>query len=180
MTSDWKVQYVEKVTSTNALRYDVELTHMRPAYNTSIGHVLLADQPEDALERLFAGGPLPKTTPRTVTDPERLRAVLAEARRRGYSESESSNVVGVHGVAAGIRRADGRVIAGIAVIAPSARFKTIRAEVVKAVKSAADEISIALLRIDETSTVALGQNPPSPIVAMSRSTVPETSAEARR
>lgn len=147
MTSDRKVQYVDKITSTHPVRYDVDLTRIGPAYNTSIGHVFLAELSDDELEAYFSSEPLQQVTPYTETDPIKLRNVLAQVRARGYAEAERSNVLHSAGVAAPIRGADGRVIAGIAVIAPADRFGVLRRKAVSAVKAAAEEISDGLARI---------------------------------
>ncbi len=147
MTSDWSVQYVDKIASTSAVRYDVDLSETRPAYNTSIGHVFLASRCEEHLERYLATQPLRKVTPYTVVDPEELRTAIRRVRERGYAEAERSNDIDSAGVAAGIVGSSGKVIAAISVVAPAGRFVQVRDAAVVAVTAAAAQISAALRQV---------------------------------
>ncbi len=159
MTSDWSVQYVDKITSANAVRYDVDLAHMRPAYNTSIGHVFLADHSDEEVAEYLADHPLRKVTPYTVTDPAKLLAAIGQVRERGYAEAERSNVVGSAGVAAGIRGTGGRVIAALAVVAPADRFTSVRELAIGGVVAAAEEISRGLQLNQAAPDGATGTRP---------------------
>ncbi|WP_330342084.1 IclR family transcriptional regulator domain-containing protein [Streptomyces sp. NBC_00557] len=47
-------------------------------------------------------------TPRTVTDPDRLRAELAQVRERGWAEVEEENEIGVRSIAAALPDAPDR------------------------------------------------------------------------
>ncbi|MFD5585750.1 IclR family transcriptional regulator [Streptomyces sp. NPDC127063] len=75
---------------------------------TSLGKALVAALPEPARERLLAG-PLPAVTARTTTDPDALRAELAEIRARGWAEVDEENEVGVRSVAAALPHPEDRV-----------------------------------------------------------------------
>lgn len=55
-----------------------------PWHATSLGKALVAALPEEEHERLLSGPPA--VTPRTITDPDRLRAELAHVRERGWAE----------------------------------------------------------------------------------------------
>lgn len=156
MTSDWSVQYIDKIASANAVRYDADLTTVRPAYNTSIGHVFLADQPDAVLRSYLATHPLKRETPYTVIDPDELVRVLARVRERGYAEADRSHAVDSAGVAAGIRGPDSRVIAAVSVVAPHQRFASIRAVAVAAVQAAAEGISAGLRRMDGSQLLGVG------------------------
>jgi DNA-binding IclR family transcriptional regulator len=142
-TTEMDIRYVAKVVSDHPLRYDVELTALRPAYCTSIGQVVLASLDPDALDRYLATHPLTRLTPRTVTDPKALRRILAKARSEGYVTIADSSVMGASGVAAPVH-VEGRVAGGLAVIAPDARFDANRARIVPAVVDAAAEIGRTL------------------------------------
>lgn len=144
MTPDWEIEYIAKAVSDHPLRYDVEISTLRPAYCVSIGHVLLADQPDDALDHYLATRELRRVTPHTETDPDALRARIAAVRASGYAPMANSNVVGAAGVAAAVRPASGRAVAGLSVIAPQFRFEPVRDQITAAVVSAAAEIGRAL------------------------------------
>lgn len=147
MTSERQIQYVAKVVSDHPLRYDVDLDVLRPAYCTSIGLVLLADQTDQALDRYLANHPLRKVTPFTVTDPDGIREMVANVRRQGFAPIADSNVLGTAGAAAAIRGSDGRAVAGLSVIAPSARFEPARATITAAVVGAAERVTHALVTL---------------------------------
>ncbi|WP_306192676.1 IclR family transcriptional regulator [Streptomyces sp. MK5] len=75
-----------------------------PWHATSLGKALAAALPEEEREQLLSG-PLPAVTPRTITDPGRLRAELALVRQRGWSEVDEENEIGVRSIAAALPRA---------------------------------------------------------------------------
>lgn len=163
MTSDWGIQYVAKVVSAQPLRYDVDLGTMRPAYCTSIGLIMLASRPEEAVAEYLGTHPIEKVTPHTITDPQTIRSAIEHVRRTGYASLADSNVLGTSGVAAPVRGASGQVIAGLAVIAPSSRFfrqedDESQGTAIRAVIDAAAEISDLLATYSESGpTVAREQ-----------------------
>ncbi|MEQ8708725.1 MAG: IclR family transcriptional regulator [Rhodospirillales bacterium] len=149
LTPNWQVQYVAKSVSSQPLRYDADLGVVRPAYSTSIGITILAGLDDNRIEAFFAATDLVAITEKTITDPNRLRAEIEIARRDGFVITSDSNVVGTSGVCAPIRNAAGQVIAGLAIIAPSARFTKLRGQggrenTVQAVLDTAAGISRAL------------------------------------
>lgn len=145
VTPSLDVQYADKVISDNPLRYDGDLSFTRPAYCTSIGWVILGGMSDAALDEYLASRELVAVTPKTVTDPSKIKRAVRESRTRGCATIADSHVLGASGAAAPIVRG-GRVIAGVAVIAPTERFNRQPDQIVHAVKSAAREISQALQR----------------------------------
>ena len=144
-TRSFDVQYVEKAVSESALRYDADLALTRPAYCTSIGWVLLAGLTPAQLDRYFDGRDLNQLTPKTITDEAVIRGAIDETRRRGYATISDSHVLGTSGVSAPVTR-QGRIVAGLALIAPSERF-SLQADLnVQATVVAAHELSQALDR----------------------------------
>ena len=81
---------------------------------TGVGLVLLAHAPVDVQERVLAG-PLPRYTPFTITDPARLRRVLADVRRTGVAVSDRQVTADAVSVAAPIA-ARGQVVAALSVV----------------------------------------------------------------
>lgn len=141
---DWQVRYVEKVVSENPLRYDIPLGTQRPAHSTSVGRVLLAEMPDDMLQRYLASERVAKVTPKTVTDPRKIMAAIERVRRDGCALISDSSVVGASGVAAPIRDPSGAVLASLCVIAPSARFAAAAESITRIVCDAAARIGAAL------------------------------------
>lgn len=144
-TRSFEVQYIEKVVSESALRYDVDLPAMRPAYCTSIGLVLLAGLTDAQLDRYFESHELKRITPRTVTKEAAIRTAVQEARSKGYATIADSHVLGTSGVSAPVTM-NGQVIAGLAVIAPTDRFARQPEANIRATVAAARELSQMLDR----------------------------------
>ncbi|MGJ0119443.1 IclR family transcriptional regulator domain-containing protein [Williamsia sp. MIQD14] len=103
-----EIVYVARVASSHRLmRVGITVGTRFPAWATSMGRVLLADRP---------GDPLPQTTltpltPRTVTDRDRLLAVLTETREQGWTLVDEELEVGLRSLAVPVRTADGVVAA---------------------------------------------------------------------
>ena len=92
---------------------------------TSTGKVFLAHLPDRVRDEIL-GGDLPRMTANTVTDPEQLRAQLADIRVRGWSTTDEELELGLNAVAAPIHGADGAVLAAICVSGPVFRLTTAR------------------------------------------------------
>jgi DNA-binding IclR family transcriptional regulator len=85
---------------------------------TSIGKVLLGSCSTAEIEAILAADGLPRYTPQTITSVERLLREVEAARRDGYATSREEHYAGVAGVAAPVRDATGRVLAGLGVPYP--------------------------------------------------------------
>lgn len=88
---------------------------------TSSGKSMLAYMPETFVEN-YLSTPLPKFTEYTITDPEQLRAELAQIRLRGYAVDNMENSIGLKCVGVPIIASDGEVIGAISISGPSLRF----------------------------------------------------------
>ncbi|MBI1171549.1 helix-turn-helix domain-containing protein [bacterium] len=83
-----------------------------PAFCTSMGRVLLAALPEaEARQRLKP--PLRPMTPRTVTDPEALMAILAETRVQGWCLNDQEVEIGLRSIAVPVISARGVTVAAL-------------------------------------------------------------------
>lgn len=85
-----------------------------PAHASAMGRTLLASLSPAELDRYLAGNQFTKITSRTVTDPKRLRALILEAAKNGYSEVDGELEIGLRALAAPILDRQGRAIAAIA------------------------------------------------------------------
>jgi len=142
-TPSLEVRYVAKVVSANPLRYDVELESLRPAHSTSIGQILLAGLSADALDSYFRTHDLPRGSARPAVSERTVRRALSAARAQGYVTIADSHVLGTSGAAAPVS-IDGRIVGGLAIIAPTARFDAARARIVPYVIAAARDIGRAI------------------------------------
>jgi DNA-binding IclR family transcriptional regulator len=80
--------------------------------------VLLAHAPVEVQDAVLAG-PLPAMTDATITDPRRLRRVLADVRKLGFAFCPGHIRPEATGVAVPIRSADGTVVAALSVVVPN-------------------------------------------------------------
>jgi DNA-binding IclR family transcriptional regulator len=97
----------------------LEVGAVLPWHACALGKVLVAYRPEADRAQLLAGA-LPMLTGGTVTDPERLKAELHDARRNGYAVEDGEAAIGDAGVAAPVFDSDG-VVGAIGVVGPVER-----------------------------------------------------------
>lgn len=83
--------------------------------------VLLAYAPNEVQDEILAG-PLTAYTPNTLTDPEKLRELLAHIRRQGYHLAKEDVDLGAYSVATPIRDHSANVIAALSVAGPRSRL----------------------------------------------------------
>lgn len=91
-----------------------------PLHASASGKALLMQLPDDWIDEWLASSPLPSYTPRTITDPDRLRAEIREARRRGYASQAEEYYLGTCSVAAPVERLPGADPASIVLSSPTA------------------------------------------------------------
>jgi DNA-binding IclR family transcriptional regulator len=85
-----------------------------PIHAGAAGKLLLAHLPPEDLDPWLAE-PLLAFTPRTITEPKRLRAELARIRRQGWAQDRGENGPSIQAFAAPVLARDGRVIAALSV-----------------------------------------------------------------
>ena len=112
--------YVSKVESPQSIRVQTRIGQLNPAYCTATGRVLLAFH-EDVAERVLAAK-LAARTPKTVTDPRRIRAALDDVRAKGYAVTRGENHPELAGIAAPVRDHTGGVIAACGLGIPAFRM----------------------------------------------------------
>jgi DNA-binding IclR family transcriptional regulator len=135
--------YVETISGPHALRVRSRRAGRLPLHATGVGKVLLAHAPEQVVRDVVAAG-LPRYTPHTVVDPDRLHRVLADVRRNGIAYAREEMSPGSLSVAAPVTDADGEVTAALAVVLRSGRRDLGRLGV--AVRTAAVSTSRSLRR----------------------------------
>lgn len=83
------------------------------AYCTGIGKVLLAGLDRTAQDRYLAGGPFPRLTESTLTEPADLRAAIDAIAARGYAVDDAEMAEGLHCIAVPLHDPRGRTFAAI-------------------------------------------------------------------
>ncbi|MEU0403195.1 IclR family transcriptional regulator [Streptomyces sp. NPDC006197] len=122
LLEDTDVIYIAKVDSTHAVRMVSAAGRRLPAHCTAVGKMLLAMLPEDELDERLEGRELVAMTPRSLTDPDALRAALAEIRILGVAVEQQESNPDVSCVAAPVRDRSGRVVAALSVSVPVHRW----------------------------------------------------------
>ncbi|WP_055490639.1 IclR family transcriptional regulator C-terminal domain-containing protein [Streptomyces sp. TP-A0356] len=134
------VQYTARVAPNRIMSVNITPGTRLPAYVTSPGRVMLADLAEPPPPGI---APL---TPRTVTDPAELRAVLDRVRREGYALVDGELEEGLRSIAVPVREHGGRVVAAVNVAMHSSRRTTEEcvSEVLPELRTAATRIEADL------------------------------------
>ena len=134
------VMYLTVIESDHALRRVAgDMTEGDPVLTTALGRAIASQLPTEAIDRLLRSAPVPKRTPRTVTEPRKLRTILARAKRDGYVIERDQTDVGVTCFGAPIFRG-GTVVAAISISAPSARANGSESAWIQAVRNAAHAV----------------------------------------
>lgn len=106
--------YVARVPVRRIMSINVTVGTRVPAHATSMGRVLLAWAGPERITRFLEEADLRARTSSTVTDPARLRLVLAEVRDRGWAIVDGELEEGLISAAAPVRDRTGRVVAALA------------------------------------------------------------------
>ncbi len=155
------VVYVHKVEPPQAIRLYTEVGAHHPAYCAATGKVLLAYLSDERLRRALAAQPLRRHTPRTIADPDALRAHLAQVRAQGYALDDEEYREGVRGVAAPVRDHRGQVVAAVNAGGPTSRLTDAAIQaLVPHVEQAGAEISRRLGYLSPVATAGPGMVAP--------------------
>ncbi|WP_405867356.1 MULTISPECIES: IclR family transcriptional regulator [unclassified Streptomyces] len=138
---DGEVVYIEWLSGRSAVGVHIRVGARWPLHATGVGLALLAHCGA-AFQEQYCAGPLASFTPYTVTEPERLRRVLADVRRTGVAVSSRQVTDDALSVAAPVRGPGGAVVAAVSVVVPQVEAQV--PVLVPAVRLAALGISRAL------------------------------------
>ncbi len=117
-----KVVYLEVVPSEYALRLNERPGASVWAHASAMGKCILADAPLDVVAGILDHRKLPALTPHTITDAEEFRHELRRVKERGYAFDREETTLLATCVAAPIRDAQGRAVAGMSISGPCSRF----------------------------------------------------------
>ena len=136
-----EVVYIEWISGRSSVGVHIRVGARWPLHATGVGLALLAHG-EPAFQDAYCDRPLASFTPHTITDPSRLRRVLAEVRRTGVAVSSRQVTDDALSVAAPVRGPGGTVAAAVSVVVPERDAQV--AALIPAVRLAARGISRAL------------------------------------
>lgn len=143
------IVYVVRVPSLRPLSLSLTIGSRLPAYATSMGLVLLSGLTPAELDSYLEDVVLEKLSPNTITDKDKLRSVISEARTNGFAISNGGRELGVLSVAAPIVDRKGHVIAALNVSTNAARITMddLRERILPRVMATANVISDELAYI---------------------------------
>jgi DNA-binding IclR family transcriptional regulator len=113
-----EVLFLERLSAPGAVVNYTRIAGRLAPHASSSGIVLLAHASREQQERVLAGR-LERFTPHTVTDPARLRTLLAEVRRTGAAVLPGHIHEEAAGVAVPVRDRTDAVVAALSVIVPN-------------------------------------------------------------
>lgn len=120
------VAYIHKYDSTYNLSMHSTLGKRNPLHSTSLGKALLAWRDAEEVAERIGRMDLRRLAPRTITDPDQLRAQLDQIRLQGYAEEIEESEAGVRCMAAPILDHAGKSIAAVSIAFPLVRFDEAR------------------------------------------------------
>lgn len=112
--------YIERLAGHSSVGVRTQVGAHWPLHATGVGLALLAHAPAD-FQNDYLGSELAAFTPFTVTDPARLRRMLAEVRRTGVAVSDRQITDDALSVASPVRGQDGSVVAAVSVVVHASR-----------------------------------------------------------
>ncbi|MEK4149577.1 IclR family transcriptional regulator [Robertmurraya sp. FSL W8-0741] len=135
-----EIIYLYKQEGTNAIGTTAKLGSRRPAYCTGLGRVILAHLPSKEVERNLKGN-LKKYTSKTMTDPQEIKELLNEVRRKGYAQDNEEIEEGLTCFAAPIFDHLGNVIAAVSIAGPTQRMEINKESNISNLLQSAEKIS---------------------------------------
>ncbi|MEK4010265.1 IclR family transcriptional regulator [Peribacillus sp. FSL M8-0224] len=134
--------YIERLDTKQRVRLNTAIGRRTPLYAGACSRVILAFQPQYEREQYLEQIELKSIASGTITDKERLRILLEESQKTGYTVSHSELENYISAVAAPIFNDKGYIIAGISVTGLEVGYRNeLLPPLVEKVKSAALEIS---------------------------------------
>ncbi|RDI34264.1 IclR family transcriptional regulator [Lentzea flaviverrucosa] len=110
-----EVVFVERIASSDAVPVLTRVGDRFALTVTGVGLVLLAHAPVEVQEEVL-NAPVARYTAKTVTDPARLRRMLADVRSNGFSISDRQVTMDALSVGAPIRDRQGEVVAAVSLV----------------------------------------------------------------
>jgi IclR family pca regulon transcriptional regulator len=140
------VVYVARVPARRIMSINLVVGSKLPAHATSMGKILLASLPSEALQAYLAAKPLKPLTKRTIVDESKLRTTLDAIRRQGWAFSDQESEIGVRTVAAPLYDHTNQVQAAINVSGHASRvsMSELRRVYLPQLLECAGQISLAL------------------------------------
>jgi IclR family transcriptional regulator, KDG regulon repressor len=109
---------IAKTSGSGAFQLTNRVGVTRPAHGTALGKVLLAALTEGQLDRFLANHEVAALTPKTITDPARLRQEIREVARTGVAYDDGEFNAEVRCVAVPVHDFTGQVVGALGISGP--------------------------------------------------------------
>ncbi len=133
--------YLDKVESSNPVRYTVMVGERRELHCTALGKMLLAHFPPARLKAYLAASRRERFTDTTITRAADLARELARIREEGIARTRGERVASASAAACPIVGRDGAVVAALVIAGPSERIQAHAARNENALRHAAADCS---------------------------------------
>jgi DNA-binding IclR family transcriptional regulator len=110
---DTSIIYAIRQLSKREYYYSSLIGRRIPIYCSSGGRMMLAHLPKDEMNDILKRCTMKAITPKTIWEPAKVRAKIAEAREKGYALTVEETVIGEQVVAGAILDAGGRPLAAV-------------------------------------------------------------------
>lgn len=118
-----EIVYVQKVESdVSSMRMFSRIGMRRPMYCTGMGKAILAELPEEEVDRIWNASDIQAYTEHTITSLARLKEALKAVRRWGCAVDNQENELGVRCIAATIHDYTGGICGALSISAPLLRM----------------------------------------------------------
>ncbi|ACC72899.1 IclR family transcriptional regulator [Paraburkholderia phymatum] len=108
-----EIVYVLRVPTHKIMTINLSIGSRLPAYCTSMGRVLLSALDEATLDATLDASRITAHTPRTITDKDELKKVIAQVRTQGWAVVDQELEGGLISLSAPIRNRRGQIIAAM-------------------------------------------------------------------
>jgi DNA-binding IclR family transcriptional regulator len=133
--------YIDKIESSNPIRYAVNVGERRELYCTALGKMLLAWFEPAQQQQYLAKTKFQRFTPTTITSGAKLRAELERIRTEGIARTEEERIQYADALAAPIFTRGGKFVAALLIAGPSERMRLNKVRVEEGLRAAAEECS---------------------------------------
>ena len=116
-----EIVYVARVPTRRIMTVGITIGTRFPAHATSMGRVLLASLPEEAVASVLAQDPPRALTGRTIVDTDDLLAELGRVKEQGWALVDGELEIGLRSVAVPVHGRDGSVVAAVNVSTSATR-----------------------------------------------------------
>ncbi len=115
---------MEQVLGTHTFKFAIDLGHHFPLHASAPGKAMLAYMSPMEQDNYIKHMPMQRFNENTVTDPEHLKKLLAEAKQRGYAFDLGEELVGIKCIGAPVFDRNGFPVAAVWITGPDSRISS--------------------------------------------------------